>query len=412
FLPNRNPIVNHSGVYYSTNRGENWCGIGPDTYVEELLAVGDTVFATNQAMYKSSDRGEGWFFTSLGLIDSLDDQSGQYQLAITPSGALLAGNRFIYRSLDFGRTWVTVYTTTNTNHLIQCFGVSPSGVVLAGSQIDLATMSYWLRRSLNSGENWQLTVQLPNPPKSILWLSGSSWLIGLQNGLYRTDDDGLTIAQIHPTMDIETLVRSGNGTIYSGDWGGYVRRSTDNGATWVTANEPLATATVIYSLLILQNGDILAGTSRAGIFRSIDQGNSWTAQNTGLGSTRVYSLVQTNDGVIYAGTEQGIYRCDNFSRINEPLGSVQLPTRATLAPAFPNPFNATTTIGYSLPTASYVQVDVVDLLGRTVTQLVREHQTAGSHSIRFTGKDIASGIYFVRLQTGSKTVTQKIVLLR
>ncbi len=78
----------------------------------------------------------------------------------------------------------------------------------------------------------------------------------------------------------------------------------------------------------------------------------------------------------------------------------------------PNPFNSATTISYSLPSSQEVKVQISDILGRLVTQLVNESQSAGSHEITWSTDHLASGLYFCRIETSYSTVTRKMLLLR
>ena len=85
---------------------------------------------------------------------------------------------------------------------------------------------------------------------------------------------------------------------------------------------------------------------------------------------------------------------------------------------YPNPFNPKTTIEFSLTEASNVKVIVYDIKGKEVVSLVENQDlSAGAHSVKWTGKDsdnktVASGIYFYRISTGNKSVTQKMILLK
>ncbi len=83
-----------------------------------------------------------------------------------------------------------------------------------------------------------------------------------------------------------------------------------------------------------------------------------------------------------------------------------------LAQNYPNPFNPTTTIGYDLPSASQVSLKVYDVVGREVATLVNEAQAAGEHTATFNGANLASGIYFYRLQAGNFVQTRKMLLVK
>jgi hypothetical protein len=93
-------------------------------------------------------------------------------------------------------------------------------------------------------------------------------------------------------------------------------------------------------------------------------------------------------------------------------GSTMLPSRYVLFQSFPNPFNPTTTITFSLPQESYVSLKVFDVLGREVTTLVNRKLSAGNHSQNWNPIGAPSGLYFYRLQAGGFTQTKKLLLLR
>jgi hypothetical protein len=88
------------------------------------------------------------------------------------------------------------------------------------------------------------------------------------------------------------------------------------------------------------------------------------------------------------------------------------PIRIELQQNFPNPFNPTTNILFSLSGRSYVSLKIFDLLGREVASLISEEIPAGSYSRQWNAAKMSSGIYFYRLQAGSFTETKKLVLLR
>jgi hypothetical protein len=96
--------------------------------------------------------------------------------------------------------------------------------------------------------------------------------------------------------------------------------------------------------------------------------------------------------------------------INEK--SQNLPDTFSLLQNYPNPFNPTTTISFGLPVKSYVSLKIFDYLGRGIAIIVSEEMLAGSYSKQWNASNMASGIYFYRLQAGSFTETKKLVLLR
>jgi len=79
---------------------------------------------------------------------------------------------------------------------------------------------------------------------------------------------------------------------------------------------------------------------------------------------------------------------------------------------YPNPFNPTTRIDYQLPMNSLVTLKVYDILGREVATLVNERENAGTHTVKFDAVNLASGVYFCRLQAGTFTDMKKLLLLK
>jgi len=93
-------------------------------------------------------------------------------------------------------------------------------------------------------------------------------------------------------------------------------------------------------------------------------------------------------------------------------GNPDTPVNYYLYPAYPNPFNATTTIGYQLPAASRVKIEIYDIRGAKVTTLADKNQNSGKHSIQWRAERYASGIYFYTLTTDHYTRTRKMVLVK
>ncbi len=100
-------------------------------------------------------------------------------------------------------------------------------------------------------------------------------------------------------------------------------------------------------------------------------------------------------------------------------GRVTIPaTSLALMQNNPNPFNPTTTIGYYMPVAGQVTLEVYDSSGRLVNRLLdRAMKQKGAYSVEWSGADaqgrrVSSGVYFYRLTSGKETISKKMVLLR
>lgn len=83
-----------------------------------------------------------------------------------------------------------------------------------------------------------------------------------------------------------------------------------------------------------------------------------------------------------------------------------------LFPAYPNPFNAATTISYHLPKTDHVRLEIYDLAGKRVRTLIDAEQKSGDYSIRFDADDLPSGTYIFRLNTLTSAHVGKLTLVR
>ena len=89
----------------------------------------------------------------------------------------------------------------------------------------------------------------------------------------------------------------------------------------------------------------------------------------------------------------------------------QLPVAVSLI-ASPNPFNAATVIRYNLPTNLEITLDIYDVLGQKVEQLLAQRQDAGPHQVIWNADEYPSGIYFAKLQAQGGSKSLKLVLLK
>ena len=89
-----------------------------------------------------------------------------------------------------------------------------------------------------------------------------------------------------------------------------------------------------------------------------------------------------------------------------------IPADFRIITAYPNPFNSLTTIVYSLPTESFLSLEVFSLSGRRIASLVDDFKRPGIHRISFNSDGISSGIYFIRGEASGQIQSRKLVLIR
>lgn len=96
------------------------------------------------------------------------------------------------------------------------------------------------------------------------------------------------------------------------------------------------------------------------------------------------------------------------SRISEPAhDNVEAPSGYNLSQNFPDPFNPTTRIEYTLPKRGYVALTVYDILGERVATLLSGEQGSGKHVLTLDASGYASGFYFYRLYAEGFFVTRR-----
>jgi hypothetical protein len=101
-----------------------------------------------------------------------------------------------------------------------------------------------------------------------------------------------------------------------------------------------------------------------------------------------------------------------FKYSQESEVTIEVPCVFTLDQNFPNPFNPSTQIDFSIPKSSHVTLKIYNVLGKEVVTLVEGTRVAGTYTATWNAQSCPSGIYFYRFKAGSFTETKKLVLLK
>ena len=131
-------------------------------------------------------------------------------------------------------------------------------------------------------------------------------------------------------------------------------------------------------------------------------------------------IVDQNGILVYANneidTEYMIYILEVLLAGEELVvdNPVTVPFQFELFPAYPNPFNPSTTIRFNIPVETWhaTSLQIYDITGRVVETLVDGTLDPGPHEIQWNASEHASGIYFARLQSRSMVQSQKLILLK
>jgi len=135
------------------------------------------------------------------------------------------------------------------------------------------------------------------------------------------------------------------------------------------------------------------------------------------GRRRVRATWLASDGEILASltTVEEKFGEGAYAEITLDASSPTVPSEFTIDAAYPNPFNPTLTIPFALPQAGEVSITLFNLLGQQVFQTIQTY-TSGQHRFDFDasniGRELVSGMYFLRLQFEDQLHAQKVMLLK
>jgi hypothetical protein len=149
-----------------------------------------------------------------------------------------------------------------------------------------------------------------------------------------------------------------------------------------------------------------------------DGGSTWVGEETG---TKAWLLASSflSPTLGWVGGENGMVL--KYGRLpygaEEERGKPMIPWMTSLAQNRPNPFTIETEIRYQLAAKGKVSLTVYNVLGQAVKRVVDQEQDAGAYTVAWDGKDksgrtVASGVYFYRLEAGAVSQTKKMVKVR
>ena len=401
-------------VILSQSTQAQWTNTGgpPSRAIQCFTIIDANILAgTDGGLVRSTNNGLGWANVGGGIPYS--SIRALFSLTSYPFHALAGTvNGRISMSSNYGSNWtgfpvdsVQMPGLAHINSIIKSnseFWVGTDrGIYLLPQYYPLST---WipLHNGLASGE---FTVV-----RAMLERNGDIFA-GTNSGVYKRGLDWVQKNTGLTNTNVTTLTSEGIYLVAGTSQGsvGGVYLSSDNGETWnLSKSDPWVTS------ILTVGSTIFVGSFGDGVWRSTNDGGTWAQINEGFAGAAYYVLsLAANDQYIFAGTNNANVWRRPLSQVTNARGETHLqPDAFSLNQNYPNPFNPSTNIRYALPHTSFVTLTVYNTLGQQVAQLVNEQQQAGFHDVVLRGDQLASGVYFYRLDAGSYTSVKKLLLLK
>lgn len=362
--------------YVQTGANNMLCCVLP---IDELTTV---ACGSGGIQFKSIDGGQSWASTQTPTTNDLMDCALIQNYTIVCVGMMGT----IIRSTDAGDTWVSVDCPTMADLLAVKFIDDNMGFAVGTNGTILSTFdggNTWSQGSLLAKMQKKYKANSPKTGtntnyalRSITFFGPNGIIVGDNMTIFNSFDMGntwtLTDSTCGPNLN---KIRSidPNNAIAVGD-NTCIIRTEDGGQTWAPVQFPTQYSDAnLRCLAITPNG--------AGGFYCIAVGDN---------NTKVYS---NNSGLLW----DYIYETGFIEHNKTNLTA----KKEITAKNFPNPFNPTTVISYSVPFDANVSVKIYDILGRNVATLFDGFEKAGTYSKQFNASNLASGVYFYRITAAS-----------
>ena len=182
----------------------------------------------------------------------------------------------------------------------------------------------------------------------------------------------------------------------------------------VANDESLITSTLLWSDLITHQIKFLQGEAKNDVVL-VGRYKQWLGMLTKgymeAGSTPQFKLLQDGELIDLEGDIPS-WENNQLYMVSSLTEAIPLPETFSLDRAYPNPFNPTTTIDFSVAQAGYASVKVYNLMGQVVATLASGHMDASTYTLTWDASNASSGVYFVQAEAAGNVTTQKLMLMK
>jgi len=352
------------------------------------------------------------------------------------TGFILKENRHIVKTTDGGQSWRTVLEPVAFNARNRVGGIS-----FPSSQIGYAWMSlndypeYYVYKTTDGGESW-FQIKLLNGPGYIsgnmaFFDENTGVIAGPQRWMMRTTNGGNdwdTVFNFHSFPSHLTRKDFKDIYIMNEDkaWVvgiGFICYTTDKGLNWYYVNHNInGIDSSFYTVNFFKDTLGYVACYDGTILKTTDGGLNWTADPSLKNSAIIFSAGINQFGRAFFGTSDGrLIATENITSVKEIKNEIN---QLDLSYNYPNPFNASTKIRFTVPASGKnqknVKLEIFDLLGRKVSTLVDKELSSGTYEIEciFNNSTLeksvenSSGVLFYRLTIDNQTITKKMLYLK
>lgn len=289
--------------------------------------------------------------------------------------------------------------------------VADNGDIYAGGSSGL------LMRSTDDGETWEL---VDNEGSGTVYnftiLSNGLGIATMSKASYAisktADIDSLKLVETAYGYSIFRSVDERNGVIVIGGSDGIYRTTISEMQDTLYKVYDTPDGEDIYSVTYVSDNKLFAAGDDGFVIMSDNAGETWTVISpdvlTELEPT-LQKIAYNGDKLFVIGQNGTImsYDVDETAVEDSPL-----PSEYQLAQNYPNPFNPITTIDFDLPAGGMVNLDVYDVTGRKIAELLNNTMSAGHYKVNFDASMLPSGVYFYKLSAGEFVSIKKMTLLK
>jgi photosystem II stability/assembly factor-like uncharacterized protein len=400
-------ITSTLGIYRSFDGAKTWHKSDDgftNTSINSLLAVSSGILAGNLdgdrgQVWKTTDRGDHWHTSSTGT-----STFGVNHFALIDGGVLVGmDGDGLYKSTNEGVTWDSTFGLPYDMYMA---AIATHGQIAICSNKGFAQQIY---RSEDAGKHWVLSNSGIGPQGiSSILADGDTFFAGMIiNGFYKSIDSGKTWAAApSPPGSLPTLIGKCNNILFASDGYQTLYRSTDHGASWISANIGLDGRK---THCIAQAGKTIYLGTDVGVYYSLDSASSWQKDSSDINNFPVLSFALLN-GILYAGTDGvGVWSLQVSSGEGVERESIAAPEMTIT----PNPSMGKTKIEYTLSKdLSEVTIDIFDILGRKIEAISHGTEEAGSNTHEFDSNKLPGGSYLVRITIDGISAVRSLEVVR